>query len=145
LQDGPLQCSTLDAGKPTIGTERFAASPPNGAAPWVFSDASISEWLDGVRANHPTLGKISTKIAQGLVTSADEVFFLRFEGKRYFSEATGKVYDLEDEVVHPVLKGSLHMKRWLPLQPDRAVLFPYEEQAGAWRLIPEKRFAGQFP
>lgn len=145
LQDGRSQCATLDEGQATAGTERFIARPPGSAGPWVFSNALVSEWLDAVRANHQTLGNISTKIAQGLVTSADEVFFLRYDGNRHRSEATGKIYDLENAIVHPVLKGSLHMKRWLPLEPDRAVLFPYEEHGGSWQLIPEKRFANEFP
>jgi type I restriction-modification system DNA methylase subunit len=145
LQDGRAQCATLDAGQATVGAERFKARQPQGAGPWVFSDAADSAWLDAVRANHPTLDKVSERIAQGIVTSDDDVFFLHRVGKRYKSDATEKTYDLEGDVVHPLLKGAVHMKRWVPLIPDRAVLFPYEAHDGEWRLIPEKRFATEYP
>jgi hypothetical protein len=145
LQDGRAQCAAIDNGKVTESSERFNARSPSVDASWVFSNAKIAEWLDAVRGNHKTLGEISTKIAQGIVTSADNVFFLWIEGKLCRSDATGKLYDLEREVVHPVLKGAVHMNRWIPLIPDRAVLFPYEEYKGTWRLIPEDRFVAKYP
>lgn len=145
LQDGRAQCAALDAGKPTEGTEQFTARQPSESAPWMFANKAVMSWLDAVKCDHPTLGEISRKIAQGIVTSADDVFFLRRVGKRYRSEATGRTYDLERQIVHPVLKGSVHMKRWVPLVPDRAVLFPYEEHKGAWRLMPEDVLSSQFP
>ena len=145
LQDGQTQCGNLDAGRSAIGTVRFKARQPQGSKPWVFSNARVTKWLDAVRGDHPTLGEISAKIAQGLVTSADDVFYLRREGKRFRSEATQKLFELEREVVHPILKGSLHMKRWVPLDPDLFVLFPYEKVGSSWRLIPEKQWATNYP
>jgi hypothetical protein len=37
------------------------------------------------------------------------------------------------------------MKRWLPLDSDRVVLFPYEENKGVWRLIPAAKFKTDYP
>lgn len=145
LQDGRGQCAALDAGQVAAGAERFSARHPAGGGPWVFSMMGVARWLDAVRGQHKTLGSIAAKIAQGIVTSADDVYFLHREGKRYRSDATEKVYELEREVVHPVLKGAVHMKRWLPIEPDRAVLFPYDSTGGDWRLIPAKRFAAEYP
>jgi len=98
-----------------------------------------------VKANHATLGDVASKIGQGIVTSDDEVFFLTKSGKQYRCDADEQLYELERAVVHPVLKGSIHMKRWVPLEPDRAVLFPYEEYNGDWRLIPATKFKSEYP
>lgn len=145
LDDGRGQCADLDAGKNAVGTQRFSARKPEDAGPWVFTNASDSKWLDAVRADHPTLGDVAVKIGQGIVTSDDEVFFLTKSGKQYRCDADEQSYDLERAVVHPLLKGSIHMKRWMPLEPDRAVLFPYEEHDGGWRLIPAAKFKSDYP
>lgn len=145
LDDGQSQCAALDAGWQATGSERFMARKPEGSNPWVFSNATVSNWLDSVRADHKTLGEITTKIAQGIVTSSDEVYFLNRQGKVYHSEATGRTHRLEPTVVHPLLKGSVHMKRWCPLASDRTVLFPYENHRGKWRTIPADKFETEYP
>ena len=145
LEDGRSQCAELDAGRQAIGSERFTSRRPESDGPWVFTNATYSRWLDAVKGTRPTLGKVADKIAQGIVTSDDQVYFLRREGSRYRSGATEKVYALEEGVVHPVLKGAVHMKRWLPSEPDLAVLFPYEEHNGSWRLIAPTRFEAEYP
>ncbi len=145
LEDGPTQCTAIDAGRRVGGVERFKARYPMDAGPWIFSKAAVAKWLDAVRGGHKTLGEIAHKIAQGIVTSCDEVYFLNRRGRAYHSDATGKTYELERAVVHPLLKGSVHMKRWRPLPSDRAVLFPYEEQRGQWRTIPPDKFKAEYP
>jgi len=145
LDDGRTQCADLDAGKRASGSERFKARNPDGAGPWVFCNATVAKWLDAVRAEQKPLGEIAQKIAQGLVTSCDEVYFLNRHGKLYHSDATDRTYELERAVVHPLLKGSVHVKRWLPVASDRAVLFPYEKHRGGWRTIPEDKFQARYP
>lgn len=145
LDDGRGQCTDLDAGKVAVGTQRFSARKPEDAGPWVFTNATDSKWLDAVRGDHPTLGDIAAKIGQGIVTSDDEVFFLTKSGRQYRCDADEQSYDLERAVVHPLLKGAIHMKRWMPLEPERAVLFPYEEHGGVWRLIPAAKFESDYP
>jgi hypothetical protein len=145
LDDGRGQCADLDAGKNAVGTQRFSARKPEDAGPWVFTNAAVSKWLDAVRGDHPTLGDVAAKIGQGIVTSDDEVFFLTKSGKQYRCDADEQSYDLERAVVHPLLKGSIHMKRWMPLEPERVVLFPYVEHNGVWRLIPAAKFKSDYP
>ncbi len=145
LQDGQAQCGAIDANHDIETVERFAARSPSGEAPWVFTDREVSEWLDSVRGTHPRLVDVTQKIAQGIVTSADSVYFLLRKRDGYLSDETENIYNLENDIVHPVLKGSVHMKRWLPVEPERAVLFPYEEHEGRWRLIPEERLQGEYP
>lgn len=145
LNDGRAQCSDLDYNKKSPGTKRYKARQPEGMDPWVFSRANTAKWLDAVRGNHKTLGDVARKIAQGIVTSCDDVFFLTRQGDSYYSNSTNKIYELEQAVLHPLLKGSIHMKRWLPLASDRAVLFPYELHKGNWRTIPANKFKSDYP
>jgi len=91
------------------------------------------------------LEQVAFKIAQGIVTSDDDVFFLQITGRCYKSAATEKIYNLERAVVHPVLKGAVHMKKWVPLDTERAVIFPYEEKHGKWGLIPADKLEAECP
>ncbi|NLX14246.1 MAG: N-6 DNA methylase, partial [Phycisphaerales bacterium] len=87
LEDGRSQCADLDERRQASGALCFNARKPQGAHPWVFSDEINASFLDAVRGNHPTLSQIVDKIAQGIVTSDDEVYFLHRVGKRYKSLA----------------------------------------------------------
>ncbi len=145
LGDAAAQCEGMDAGKRVPGAVRFEARSPRGINPWVFSNRAVAKWAEAVRANHKTLGEIARKIAQGIVTSCDDVYFLTRRGRGYFSDASNQCYDLERAVIHPLLKGSVHMKRFVPVASDRFVLFPYETFRGQWRLIPTDKFASTYP
>ncbi|HEV3085262.1 MAG TPA: hypothetical protein VGY66_36240, partial [Gemmataceae bacterium] len=136
---------TLDAGKPTTGTERFVASHPNGAGPWVFSDDSVSDWLITVRANHPTLGEISRKIAQGLVSGCDNAFYLERREKFIYSKLTGSTHEIELDLIHPLLKGSLHIRRWLFDESKLVALFPYQRNGNEFKLIDPDVMRKRFP
>lgn len=145
LDDGRSQCADLDAGKAVKGVVRFAARKPEGSAPWVFANAADSKWLGAVRSDHRTLGDITSKIAQGLVSGCDPVFYLERRGKNYFSEQTSRSYAIEKELLHPLLKGSLHIRRWAMDDTPLCVLFPYELVKGDWKLIEPKAMKTQYP
>ncbi len=145
LTDGDAQCRAIDEGRSADGTERFRATRPANESAWVFSNAASEAFLRSVQAELPTLGRITYKIAQGLVTSCDDVYFLTKRGDKFLSPATQNEHTLDGATVHPLLKGAVHMKRWTPLKTDLFVLFPYEKHAATWRLIPEDRFATQYP
>lgn len=145
LDDGRGQCADLDAGRIAVGTQRFSARKPEDAGPWVFTNASDSKWLDAVRGNHKTLGQITSKIAQGLVSGCDPAFYVERRGKEYFSEETGRSHSLEEELLHPLLKGSVHIRRWAFDPTTLAVLFPYRLVKGEWKLIPPAELKKDYP
>ncbi len=145
LEDGRSQCADLDAGKPSQGSDRFLARAPQGGSAWVFSDGAISTWLDAIRGDHPTLGSIAYKIAQGLVTGCDGAFYLERHGELYHSTITGKTHRIEQELMHPLLKGSLHIRRWVPDVSSLVVLFPYEHIDDEWRLIAPAHMKEHYP
>ena len=98
-----------------------------------------------VASKGTSLGEYADKIFVGLQTSADQVFILERRGKRYWSEQLGIAVDLEPTYLHPLLKGSVHMKRWLPLATPQVVLFPYENNGDAFELVTAKDFEQHAP
>jgi hypothetical protein len=92
------------------------------------------------------LGEVG-KLFVGLQTNADQVYVLeaRAGGNdrlvSAYSRATDRVYRMEREVVVPLLKGSLDMRRYRIESAARFVVFPYENGT----LIPAKDFSKRFP
>jgi hypothetical protein len=60
------------------------------------------------------------------------------------SQLTGKVYELENELLKPLLSGH-DIKRYGTPMPNRLLLFPYIVKKGKAELIPAKDFANSFP
>lgn len=145
FQDPPAQCRAIDAGEATAGVTIFEAEPPRGSEKWYFAGPETRGWLSRVVGERPRLGALCARIAQGIVTSLDAVYFLVIDGDSLVSRASGSRVSIEAQIVHPLLKGSVHMKRWAPCASNLAVLFPYEEHENAWRLIPEARMRERFP
>ena len=145
LEDGPLQCTEIDAGKRAEASERFTARKPEGASPWVFTNAAVGKRLAAVRGNHTILGEITYKIAQGIVSGCDPAFYVERRETRWYSELTGREHEIERELLHPLLKGSLHIRRWLPDTSTLAVLFPYKQANKDWVLIPPDRLRDEYP
>ena len=100
------------------------------------------------------LADVSDNIFQGLVTSADPVYFLEPIGDekdgiiRVKSKATDKEYSLESKVVVPLCKGALDIRRY-SIIPSKRVLFPYDlditKEIGKATLISSEKFFEQYP
>ncbi len=140
LTDGDAQCRAAENGSAV----RFRASHPSEGEPWLFADDRKQRWLHQVRGTRATLGHITYKIAQGIVTSADDVYFVTKRARSFFSDATRNEHELDKALVHPLLKGSVHMKRWVALPTDRYVIFPYEKTARGWALITADKFRSRY-
>ena len=101
-------------------------------------------------ANTESLGKLADRIFQGLITSADKVYILEKLGDagpglvRVRSQATGKIHELENELLKPLLSGH-DIKRYSTPLPTRLLLFPYIVKEGKANLITPEDFAGAFP
>lgn len=145
LDDGEIQCRAIEGGRALETIRRFPASQPSGGASWAFLNSKASAFLARVAANGPTLGSYAEKIFVGLQTSADQVFILERRDKRYWSEQLGIAVDLEPTYLHPLLKGSVHMKRWVPEESPQVVLFPYESTGEAFRLLSADEFENNAP
>lgn len=132
---------TKDEGKFGIFTNTFINS-----SEWNFPIGK-SKYLTEKLSQIPTrLSDISERIFQGLVTGADPVFILEnINNGKYYSEATRKEYSFEKEVMHPLCKGSLNIKRYYVTDLDKTILFPYKPHLGKAVLLSENEFSNTYP
>jgi hypothetical protein len=135
LYDGKLQCLAVDEGKQSNDISVFKVSCPCNDSPWTFVNSNADRLLNIIKKNNPSLAEITSKIAQGIVSGCDPVFYVSLENGNYFSGYTQKRYKFEKELLHPLLKGAVHMKRWLAEKTSLYVIFPYKFKNNRWSLI----------
>ena len=114
LTDGESQCRGLEGRQSVEGVIKFSAAYPSSSAPFVFVDASQADLLKKIREAGPPLSEVASAIFVGLQTSADDVFILDRSERQYRSAALATPVDIESGLLHPLLKGSVHIRRWLP-------------------------------
>ena len=145
LDDGEIQCRAIETRRKLPSIRRFVACSPTATSNWTFVKSDVLALMANIASKGPALGQYAEKIFVGLQTSADQVFILDKRGKRYWSEELGLELDLETNYLHPLLKGSVHMKRWLPLPTSQVVLFPYERRGDDFELVAETEFKKSAP
>lgn len=116
---------------------------------WNFSSRQTGELLEKLQAFPTKLEDVTTRIFQGIKTSADKIYIVkRISGDtdkvQVFSDATGREHWVEQELFHPLIKGG-DSEAYLLRETNRLILFPYEEHDGKMRLIPASNFAERFP
>ena len=93
---------------------------------------------------------LTTGIHQGLITSADHIYHLkrlgpnRYEEKPLKGAKRGRVVEIEDEIMKPLVAG-VDAKRYLTPETDTYLLYPYNIAEGRASLIPSSRMASDFP
>lgn len=116
------------------------------ASEWVFNTGVSSILFKKLSKIPTTLGDMADRIFQGLITGADSVFILENLNRgRYFSEATQKEHKLESELMHPLCKGSLNIKRYHITDLNKAILFPYKLVQGEAALLSVKELTEKYP
>jgi type I restriction-modification system DNA methylase subunit len=116
--------------------------------PWVFVTDEVDRILCKLDEAGIPFGRICERMFQGLVTSADPVYVLDMRDVdetaglvTTYSKERARTYKLELGVTKPLLKGSLHMRRYRIEPVSRYVIFPYRDG----ELIPTNEFAEQYP
>jgi len=116
--------------------------------PWAFGSTRTSQVLDKVSAEGMPLGVLVDKLFVGLQTSADAVYILDVQEVDetrglaiVYSKEHERTYALELGVAKPLLKGSLHMRRYRIEEVSRYVVFPYQNG----KLVPPEEFAARYP
>jgi type I restriction-modification system DNA methylase subunit len=95
------------------------------------------------------LGDVVERMAQGIRTSANEVYVLELvsEGENLLqaqSKQLNRVVPLERDVVAPFLKGR-EIKPYQILPSSQVVIIPYRVKGGRIELIPEDELERKFP
>jgi hypothetical protein len=103
---------------------------------WNFTVGEGATLFGRLRKMPVKLQNVANRIFQGLVTGADPVFILvdRVNG-RYYSEATKKEHYIERELMHPLCKGSVNLRRYYVADLTKSILFPYKLVGGKAILL----------
>ncbi len=112
---------------------------------WNFDVGECSLLFDKLRQMPVKLKDVADRIFQGLITGADPVFIISSEGDGFFSEATQKSHKLETEILHPLCKGSLNIRRYLISNVTKSILFPYKLVSGKAELLSVKELENDLP
>ncbi|NLN59387.1 MAG: N-6 DNA methylase [Deltaproteobacteria bacterium] len=116
---------------------------------WTFSvgqGATLFEWLSKMPVS---LKDLADRIAQGIRTSANEVYVLELVSEdenmlQAKSKKLDRVVPLEINLVSPFLKGR-EIKPYQILPSGQAVIIPYRVKAGRTELISEDELELSFP
>lgn len=113
---------------------------------WRFYSKNLGSVIQKIEMTPTRLGNVAKKIFQGIVTGADSVFILKNLGNdKFYSESTKKEYILEDELIHPLCKGSVNIRRYHISELEKSILFPYKLHCGKAELISKMEFTTKYP
>ena len=113
---------------------------------WNFVVGNDSGLFERLEAEKIKLKDVTAKIFQGLVTGADPVFIvIDQEDGSFYSEATGKKYFLEKDLLHPLCKGALNIRRYFIDTITKSILFPYKLEDNKATLLSTKELAEKYP
>ncbi len=113
---------------------------------WTFSASQNSSILERICTSNPKLADVADRIFQGLVTGADPVFILEKRSKGvFYSEALEREVQLEPDLLHPLCKGSVNVRRYEIDDVTKSILFPYHIGDEKAVLIPANEFSKKYP
>jgi len=128
------------------GTEGAIPAASITAAEWNFAVGRGADLFEKLRRIPVKLGDVADRIFQGLITGADPVFILIDSGEgSYLSAATGQIHRIEPELMHPLCKGSVNLRRFHVNELTKSILFPYKRAYGKAELLTIKELVEKYP
>lgn len=128
------------------GSEGIFSTDKITASEWNFSTGKDQAVFERLSEQNDRLENIAARIFQGLVTGADGVFILEKVGAlSFYSSATQQTYELENELLHPLCKGSVDIRRYAIEPITKWILFPYDVEGGRAELISADQFVQRYP
>lgn len=115
---------------------------------WPPPDKTEKSLTEKLESKAKRLGEIA-EIYHGLQTNADPVFIPKLKRKRdddlvtIYSEARCREYELEQGLLHALLKGSVHMRRYRQTETNLLLLFPYYPSSAT--LLPVEVMEQEYP
>ena len=129
-----------------LGIESTISSKNITESQWSFIVGKGAELFEKLNKMPVKLKDVADRIFQGLVTGADSVFILSNAGKnRYFSESTQTEHNIECELMHPLCKGSVNIRRYHISELKKSILFPYRLSEGKAILLTTKELLEKYP
>jgi hypothetical protein len=129
-----------------IGTTGSISSKNITESEWNFTVGKGTELFEKLNKMPVKLKDVTDRIFQGLITGADSVFILSSVGKnRYFSESTQTEHNIERELMHPLCKGSVNIRRYHISELKKSILFPYILSEGKAALLTTQELLEKYP
>ena len=117
---------------------------------WSFIVGPGTELFDRLSEMPVRLEHETSRIFQGLKTSADKIYTLEERGTAadgivtIYSRSLEKELGLEAAPLKPLLSGK-HVRRYATLETRQLLLFPYGVSDGKAELIPADKFEQDYP
>lgn len=114
---------------------------------WLMITGSDRDLIDGLyrrcrRLDHLDL---TSTISQGIKTGADKIFKLNvLPDGSYRCQKDGQIVDVEREILRPIVSGP-HSKRYISLETDEVVIFPYRREGNRTLPISENELKEAYP
>ncbi len=140
----------LEAWREGVSGERGEVALEKGEGEWNLSVGGNAELHARIREGRPTLEEVTTRIFQGIKTSADKIYIVEERAEKadeikIFSPQREEEFWVEKALFHPLIKGG-DSRAYAMTRTERRILFPYAKQAdGKMGLIPEAVLAKQYP
>lgn len=117
--------------------------------PWVLKPLRVMQLLEKLSNKGPHLKECTSRIFQGLKTSADKIYVLELIKEDDFSyyaysKQLEKEVEIEKELCYKLIKGT-EMRPYRPLEVKRIVIFPYVDYKGNKTLIEKNQLKNNFP
>ena len=130
------------------GTEGAIPAASITAAEWNFAVGRGADLFEKLRRMPVKLGDVARHIAQGIRTSANEVYVLDMVSSKgdfivAYSKQLDRNVELERKSVSLFLQGR-EIKPYRILPSGKVVIIPYHQEIGHAKLIPEKEFQEMF-
>ena len=131
------------------GVEADISAKEIGSVEWIFAVGKGASVFERLKQIPIKLGVHAERIAQGIRTSANEVYVLnvRVEGSGHVeahSEQLDEEVSLERKSVYRFL-GGREIKSYRILSSGKVVIIPYRLVAGKMAIIPKQEFETKFP
>ena len=131
------------------GTEGAIPAKNITAAEWNFTIGSGADLFEKLRRMPVKLGDVAERMAQGIRTSANEIYVLDMVSEKDdFITAHSQQLDCDVELertsVSLFLQGR-EIKPYRILPSGKVVIIPYSQEGAHAKLIPEKEFRETIP
>ena len=119
---------------------------PLGGDNWNFVSNDFKSIINKLNKVELRLKDFSDNIFQGIITGADKIFIvIKKDKSKFYSEQTNKDYQFEEELLHPLLKGSKHIRRYKIDNSEKYVIFPYRINGDKALPIEENELKSKYP
>lgn len=117
-------------------------------APWIFSDNKTSNILNKLSRLKTKLGDIFEYISQGIVSTGDDIFYLKGEFVKNifvgFSERLNQEIKIESGIMKPILKGE-DVKKYTKSVISYYTIYPHYLREDKTLPIEEIEFKDKYP